>query len=72
MPSSASSLRGPVVVDARGLATSNVDITIEPMLVRPAANAIRIDHVKSRLVGWSPPRIHGRVSRSTVNTVAAI
>jgi hypothetical protein len=47
----------------------NADITIAPILSSPSANARRIDHAKSSLVGERPPRIHGRRSSARVITV---
>lgn len=53
-------------------AMSNVERTVAVMLVNPAANASRIDHVRSPLEGWSPPRIQGRTTRTSVSTVVTI
>jgi hypothetical protein len=48
-----------VRVVASSLTMSNADITIALMLRKPAANERRIAHVRSSLVGCSPPRAHG-------------
>jgi hypothetical protein len=38
------------------------------MLMNPVAKARRIAHVRSSLVGWSPPMLHGRTTRTRTLT----
>jgi hypothetical protein len=47
---------------------SNADITVAPILRNPAANDRTIAYVRSSLVGWRPPRTHGKTTNISEST----